>query len=167
MTDRVPLRGTWATRLLEPPALPTTIADLASGLLYLTEGDYLGAGLSLAATLPYLGSAPGAVKLARHADALPGGMADELAATLHLTDSLHRHHLLPKQFKDKFKTLGLDIEDYVIMLPQGRHNRKPNGIHTGKDHWNHRWDVFLRSGNVLSPERVLEHLEVLRNEFGI
>jgi len=88
-------------------------ADLVSGLLYLSEGDYLGAGLSLAATLPYLGASPGAVKLARHADDLSGGFADELGRTLHTADSLHRHHTLPKQFKAFFQQQGLDIEDYV------------------------------------------------------
>lgn len=53
------------------------------------------------------------------------------------------------------------------MLPQGRHNRKPDGIHTGKDHWNHRWGEFLRQSSDLSPEEVLDYLEVLRYEFGI
>lgn len=48
-----------------------------SGLLYLFEGDYLGAVLKIAATIP-IGASPGVVKPARHVDDLSGCMAENV-----------------------------------------------------------------------------------------
>lgn len=132
-------------------------ADLTSGLLYLTEGDYLGAGLSLAATLPYLGSAPGAVKLARHVDVLPGGVAREAVDRLHAAsrDAIENHHLLPKEFVDKFVAAGFSIEEYKLLLRRDDHRLKSNGIHTGQDNWNRAWEDFYDEYKDPRPENAL------------
>ncbi|MDL2081280.1 polymorphic toxin-type HINT domain-containing protein [Streptomyces sp. GXMU-J15] len=56
------------------------IADVANGLLYLAEGNYVEAGLSLASAIPVAGNAIGAARIARKAgkqvdEALDGGAA--------------------------------------------------------------------------------------------
>jgi hypothetical protein len=51
------------------------------------------------------------------------------------------HHLLPRQFADKFRAAGLEIEDFKIPLERGFHG----GLHRGKfeKSWNGEWKAFF------------------------
>jgi hypothetical protein len=79
------------------------------------------------------------------------------------------HHLLPKQFRERFEEAGLDIEQYIICLEKGKHRLKPDGLHT-KDggNWNKVWQEFF-SGRTTPPNKkdILDQLDTMREQFGL
>jgi RHS repeat-associated protein len=84
---------------------------------------------------------------------------------------IERHHLLPRQFAPRFKQVGLNIDDYVIDLSRARHRLKPNGIHTGPDHWNKQWqrffDYYDSRSKAPKARDILNHLETMKRQFGL
>lgn len=71
---------------------------------------------------------------------------------------LEPHHTLPRQFRDKFDRLGIDIEDYITHMPNYLHRLRPNGLHTGPEHWNGQWKEFFRTHPNPTPDEVFDHL---------
>jgi RHS repeat-associated protein len=83
---------------------------------------------------------------------------------------LEMHHLLPqaKRFGNQWKRAGLKIDDYTIPLPKGTHRLKAyDGIHTGPNSWNKRWDDFFKKYPNAGREQILNHMNKLRKEFGV
>jgi Predicted lipoprotein of unknown function (DUF2380) len=81
---------------------------------------------------------------------------------------IEQHHLLPKEFKGQFKRLGFDIEEYKIPLTASQHRLKSgNGIHTGPESWNKRWDEFFRKVENPTKEDAIKFLIELRRDFKI
>jgi Predicted lipoprotein of unknown function (DUF2380) len=71
---------------------------------------------------------------------------------------LEPHHTLPRQFRDKFDALRIDIEDYITHMPNYLHRLRPNGLHTGPEHWNSQWEQFFRDHRNPTRDEVFEHL---------
>lgn len=151
--------------------------DALNASISAARGDWTGAGLSAASMIPVWGDAIGkGGKLGRYL----AKYGDEAAAVLKSLDKandarraaeaarvIEKHHLLPREFADRFAKAGLNIEDYVIELERGKHRLKPDGIHTGPDNWNKRWREFFRKYPEAKREQILEFLQHLRAEFGI
>lgn len=80
------------------------------------------------------------------------------------------HHLLPQaeEFSQFFKRAGLNIEKYTIPLDKAAHRLKSgNGVHTGPENWNKLWRDFQRANPRASRDKILKHLDFMRNKFGI
>ncbi len=129
-----------------------------------------------AAFVPFVPSVAGlGVRGARAADkAIDAGKAAKRAcrAVKAADEALETHHLLPraKRFADRWKKAGLDINDpqFTVKLPKGKHRLKAgNGIHTGPDNGNKRWDDFFEENPDPSREEILDNMNKLRKEFGI
>ncbi len=87
---------------------------------------------------------------------------------VHNCKKIELHHLLPRQFADKFKAVGLEIEEFKIPLTKDIHSLKPNGIHTkGGGNWNAVWKQFFETHKKPEREQILEQLEKMRKDFGI
>ena len=56
---------------------------------------------------------------------------------------LEPHHNLPREFANRFRECGLELEDYITYLPRDLHRLLPNGLHTGSGHWNARWREYF------------------------
>jgi len=71
------------------------------------------------------------------------------------------HHPFPLQFKREFRGLGIEPEDYTMLVPVGWHRLKPGGLHTGPDHWNKQWDRYIAQEEEPTKERAIEHLSTM------
>jgi len=65
-------------------------------------------------------------------------------------DPIQEHHIFPQNFRDEFKSLGIDVDDYVIDVSrthhlQGIHGKGMNGQYPGK--FNDIWDNFFYGPN--------------------
>jgi len=83
---------------------------------------------------------------------------------------IHGHHLLPQEakFAKYWKEVGIDIEKYVLPLPEKLHIRKPNGVHTNLGgNWNKEWDQFFRGQKgPVSKEAILGQLNSMMQARG-
>jgi|GEM_PF-6330006 len=77
------------------------------------------------------------------------------------------HHLLPKELKQYFEKVGLDIEEFKIPLDKATHRLKPRGIHTGSESWNKLWRQFEKSNPNASKQEILDQLELMQRKFGL
>ena len=78
---------------------------------------------------------------------------------------LERHHHLPRQF---WELLPADTDpesaEYVSWLLRELHRLKPQGMHTGNDHWNAVWGKFLKDDyNRKKPKIDRELDRMIRN----
>ncbi len=62
---------------------------------------------------------------------------------------------------------GVNVDDYVKVIPAWKHNLKPFGIHTGSENYNKLWREFFRNANDLTPTRVLNKMYELNRSFGL
>jgi RHS repeat-associated protein len=92
---------------------------------------------------------------------LPGVIA--MGHVKDLSKVTHKHHLLPKQFKEFFKKAGLNIEDFKIPISGDKHIMK-GGVHPKG--WNKDWDKFIKS-NDPNPEKILDYMNKMRKKYNI
>lgn len=73
----------------------------------------------------------------------PGPLVDDRAECAKLIGSktTHDHHVFPQKFRERFKDLQIDVDDYTITLRWDRHVGT-NGVHNALD-WNPQWEDFF------------------------
>jgi hypothetical protein len=71
---------------------------------------------------------------------------------------LERHHALPREFVSEFEKAGIDMGDYIVYLQRHQHRLRPDGLHTGSDHWNGQWHRFFQKYAKPTPKKILEQL---------
>jgi hypothetical protein len=113
---------------------------------------------------------------ALHADAaLPGprGPITDPSRLLPVRP-LHKHHLLPQQFRQWFANRGIDIEKYKIYLDETTHLRGVHGRGIVSGHpdfpgrWNKRWEEFINANrNLKDKKRIYQELGSMMDEFGL
>jgi hypothetical protein len=74
------------------------------------------------------------------------------------------HHLLPGQFRDKFKDTGVDFNMYAVSMSDKFHDV------THSDGWNANWNMFFEmyeQGNI-SPtvDDIMDFAEFMMEKFG-
>ena len=76
---------------------------------------------------------------------LPGGVVDDPAecAKWNTKNQTHDHHIYPQAFRDEFKRIGINVDDFTITIPADKHIGA-NGIHTVFD-WNGEWFDFFEN----------------------
>jgi hypothetical protein len=78
---------------------------------------------------------------------------------------LEPHHTLPRQFSRRFNDLDIDIEDYIVHMPKYLHRLLPNGLHTGPNNWNARWEEFFEEHKNPTPDEIFEHLNYMLKQI--
>jgi hypothetical protein len=79
---------------------------------------------------------------------------------------LEPHHTLPREFRrDHFNRLGIDIDDFILYIPRDLHRLKPDGWHTGPEHWNKIWKEFLRTNPLVTQRQIVEQLLKMLKEL--
>jgi RHS repeat-associated protein len=53
----------------------------------------------------------------------------------------HDHHIFPREFREEFQKIGIDVEKYAITIPSNQHMGE-NGLHKNLD-YNNQWYVFF------------------------
>jgi RHS repeat-associated protein len=141
-----------------PPAVAPGIGALegAAGALGSARGAISGAAC-----------VGGATALINTAMCMTRGLGSGPAANC--PPEIEGHHLLPLQFEDRFRKVGLDPGKFRIPLPKDVHRLKPGGIHAGprEDSWNGCWKKFFEQNRNPSLQDVLDQLSKMRGEFGI
>lgn len=135
------------------------LVDVAATLIPCVPGG-AGAGIKAAR-----GAAKAADKAADAARAVD--RAGDAARAARAAAFVERHHLLPREFADNFAKVGLDIEKFVIKLPQDAHRLKPGGLHTGEANWNAMWAQFFREHPNYTRQDVLDQLDKMKKLFGL
>jgi len=147
-------------------------ADGANTIISLARGNWVAAGFNSLAMIPIVGqgtkSGQIGAKILKAADK-GGEFGKAVTKTAKAVgEVIHKHHLLPRQFVNKFKDVGLNIEDFKISLPKGKHTLKPDGIHTNSGgNWNKVWKEFFRETPSYSKQDILDQLAKMREQFGI
>jgi hypothetical protein len=73
----------------------------------------------------------------------PGQLVDEPAECKKLIGSkvTHDHHVFPQKFRQRFKDIGIEIDDWTVTMGWQDHVGK-NGLHAGFG-WNDEWEMFF------------------------
>jgi RHS repeat-associated protein len=80
---------------------------------------------------------------------------------------IEQHHLLPRQFMERFSGLGLDIEKYKSPIDKVDHRLKPDGLHIGSNSWNKQWGDFFTEYPNADKDQVLSQLDRMKELFGL
>ena len=102
---------------------------------------------------------------------MEGGFKPVLIEGKWVNFAIEEHHLLPKDFRELFEKVGLNIEDYKIPLDKLTHRLKlkgdPYGLHTGPENWNKQWKIFFDKYPSFTKQQVLQQLKKMRKAEGI
>lgn len=157
--------------------------DIANGVWYGIEGDYVNAGFSLASAVPILGYASITTKysiklidkssdlgkiilkgILKNADGT--FRADKYRHNLQiLTGKLAKgfdaHHTLPKakQFVEFFKRVGLDVHDPINLIwRESKNHRKLSAEHTKL------WQEFMKRFPDADKKTILEQVKIIEKK---
>ena len=77
--------------------------------------------------------------------------------------TLHKHHVLPQQFRKWFAERGIkNIDDYTVKLSQKGHQN----VHSAGQ-WNKKWKDFIDANPTASPNEIFHQAENILNESGL
>ncbi len=83
---------------------------------------------------------------------------------------LHRHHILPQQFRGWFLKQGIsNIDDYTVLISAESHLKGIHGKGIGymNGQWNQRWSAFIGANPSASPSEIFNFAEGLLEEYGL
>jgi RHS repeat-associated protein len=84
--------------------------------------------------------------------------------------NLHRHHVLPQQFRQWFAQRGVsNIDDYTIEIGQSTHLKGVHGKGLNSQlpgNWNKHWADFIKANPNASRSEIFHHAEGLLKRFG-
>lgn len=75
------------------------------------------------------------------------------------------HHLLPQQFRDQFLALGVKVDDFLVSLPKGLHEKIHEGAMGGA--WNKAWGKWLEENQGATPLDIYQQISVMIHDFGL
>ena len=84
-----------------------------------------------------------------------------------MPESPHLHHLLPREFKEFFERLQIDIEKFKVWLDPKTHLKDVHGGAGGGGLWNQTWADFIRTTVNPTVSQVMGQLKKMRKSFGI
>jgi hypothetical protein len=71
-------------------------------------------------------------------------------------DSIEQHFLFPNEFRDYFRSLGIDPEEHTIFVLKEDLLRP--GLHTGSGDWNEMWRRFIFQNQRPTDQLAIEYL---------
>lgn len=84
---------------------------------------------------------------------------------------LHKHHVLPQQFRKWFAQRGIsNIDDYAVQIGQSTHLKGVHGKGLGAQlpgDWNKQWSYFIKTNPNASPSEIFHHAEGLLKRYGL
>ncbi|MGN7787295.1 DUF6443 domain-containing protein [Niabella sp. 22666] len=84
---------------------------------------------------------------------------------------LHKHHVLPNQFRKWFAQRGIsNIDDYTVQIGQSTHLKGIHGKGLGSQlpgNWNKQWADFIKNNPNASPSEIFHHAEGLLKTYGL
>jgi RHS repeat-associated protein len=83
--------------------------------------------------------------------------------------AMEEHHLLPRQFKERFERAGLDIEEYKVKVPAEFHKdiHGRGGGDFWESSWNPTWEQFFEDNPTPTQDQILVQLHEMAEEFDI
>jgi RHS repeat-associated protein len=86
------------------------------------------------------------------------------------SEDIHRHHVLPQEFKAWFKARGISkIDNYTVEISAQTHLRgvHGNGLGNLPGQWNEKWAEFIRANPNATPSEIFNHAEGLLKQYGL
>ena len=72
-----------------------------------------------------------------------------------------QHHLFVQEFREWFRSKGIEIDNYTVTLTWGQHS----AVHsTG---WNPTWSAWINANRGASPQAVRQMMDSMRKLFGL
>ncbi|MEM7487379.1 MAG: DUF2380 domain-containing protein [Bacteroidota bacterium] len=84
--------------------------------------------------------------------------------------ALHKHHVLPQNFRPWFKSRGIsNIDDFTVRISEATHLRGVHGRGLGNlpGRWNQHWADFIKANPNASPSQIFHHAEGLLRRYGL
>ncbi len=145
-------------------------AGLATCAETLGGGCLVGAGIAVGGVALTTHGAAVGINAVQEEVKLLGGTISMSAGKGTPNQTVEReHHLLPRQFIDKFRKAGLDIEDYKVKVPEDFHKEihGKGGGDWWENSWNPQWDQFFKDNPNPTQDEILIQLHEMAEEFDI
>lgn len=80
----------------------------------------------------------------------------------------HNHHIFPQRsdLAARFSRLGININDFLMVLPRGVHTELHRGGARGGA-WNREWETFFRANPNATKPQVFQHLIKLIEKYNL
>ena len=76
-----------------------------------------------------------------------------------------KNHLLPREFRQWFKRIGINIDHYMVSIPLPLHEAIHDGI--GGWLWNAAWREWIKNNPNATPQDVFKQVAVMIHQFGL
>jgi hypothetical protein len=86
-----------------------------------------------------------------------------------VAERMEGHHTLPRQFRALFEKAGLNVDDYIVDIPESQHRLSPDGVHAGPrtTSWNGVWRNFFETNPTANKAEILKQRQKMMNDFRI
>ncbi len=71
------------------------------------------------------------------------------------------HHVFPQEFRNWFKSKGINIDEYTVIINQGEHE----AIHIAG--WNKEWNAFKNANPLATEQQLFEYVGKLMDKYKI
>jgi len=81
-----------------------------------------------------------------------------------------KHHIFPQQFKNLFKSKGINIDDFTVSVPQNTTHLKGlhgKGFNNLPGQWNARWSDFIKNNPNATAKDFYQFGGKLMDEYGL
>lgn len=89
---------------------------------------------------------------------------------LQAPEVIHRHHVLPQQFKSWFNKQGIkNIDAYTVEVSSQTHLKGVHGSGLGNlpGQWNQKWSEFIKTNPNASPSEIFNQAEGMLKQYGL
>lgn len=89
---------------------------------------------------------------------------------LNASKVVHKHHILPQQFRKWFAQQGIkNIDDYTVRISQYTHSKGVHGKGVGnlEGGWNKQWSEFIKANPNASPSAIFNQAETMLKQYGL
>jgi hypothetical protein len=158
----------WTLLGLSVPAPPGAVAPASGGPAAPVVVQPSGVGV-LAGGGVLVNAAAGTGELAASLDTSSGSNPQEGTDEGATPEKTHRHHLLPRQFRNFFEQKEIDIDKYCVEVPERQHLRgiHGNGDETGPGGWNDRWQEWIDQNKKANREDIFQFMQEMMGEYGM
>lgn len=153
---------------------PSGVADIMNAGLQIADHDYLGAAISSAGIIPYIGDLAKVTKIQKDlkliSDAVPelrpftskNFRQNLIKNTGKNPAGMDAHHTLPQKFKFEFDKADINIHDprFGMWVEKHRHRQ-------GAFEYNRKWNIFFEKHKDVpaTKEDIRKYLQELNKEF--
>ena len=150
---------------------PSGAADMANASLQYRSGDNLGAAISAAGVIPYVGDLAKTARIGKDVKIINSAIKEVSFNSRNFRKYLSKmtginpkdmqaHHMLPQKFRQQFERAGINIDNpkYGRWLESSNHNKLSYK-------YNKEWETFFEQQKDATEKDILEHADFLMKKI--